>query len=135
MTWKPGWDILETPQPPHLGIGCALLAALFLLLWLLLLSGCASVPVEERWAIGAEALDLATTSQGLAGGAEELNPLFGGHSDSQALITAAVATIAIHLIIRHWLNEYPSRSKLTWRSVTALRFGAAAWNYSQIEGY
>lgn len=103
---------------------------------LALLCGCASLQEGEGWAIGASVADVASTAYGMNRGAEEMNPILtlGGDEAAQVLVTSAVVSTSIHLLLRKLWKKYPrelqARHWLTW---AGLRGGAAAWNTYQIQ--
>lgn len=95
---------------------------------------CSAWQPGEKAALGAELADLGTTAYGLGTGrASEANPLLG--RDETALLVSVALTTALHFIIRNWLDGRPEEEqRRTWRIVAGLRFTAAGWNLTQLQG-
>jgi len=76
--------------------------------------------------------DVGTTAYGISSGrAQEANPLYG--SDQTAIVTSLAVAATIHLLMRWWLEGKPEQTQLrAWSGVSAIRFGVAGWNLSQL---
>ena len=128
------------PDPSRPGLVAAIAAAVALIFLWLLLSSCASMSPWEKAAIGASALDVATTAYGLEHGAVELNPLLSNENSSsrdrdiETLGKVVVVSVAVHLLLHKLFEHLPAEARdRYWIGFTTVRAGASAWNLKEIE--
>ncbi len=71
-------------------------------LLLVLLTGCASVPPGERFAVAASAADGATTWYGLDHGFQEVGPLHQGQDAAAIVAIDALVLWGLHRAYKRW---------------------------------
>jgi hypothetical protein len=117
---------ITAPTAGHADLGLETNGIMRRLLALLLLAGCAST----NWravAVGATALDTATTIVAINAGAVERNPVLTSSPGRIVAIQAAILA-GIWLLSR---DLEPEQQAKVWKWVTALHLGAVAWNLTQ----
>lgn len=104
------------------------LAALLVLT--LFASGCATS--GSRWeiaALGAALADIGSTGGGLANGAREANPVYGGSPSAEKMLAINLGVYAgVWSMTR---NRDEVIQQRVWRNVTVLRLLVTGWNLSQ----
>lgn len=90
---------------------------------LLLVSGCASMPVAEKVAVGCAGFDLGTTAVGIEQGLQEMNPVM----DDQPIIYGVAASVGLHYLFR--ALDMP---KVAWWVYGGIRCSAGAYNLGEL---
>lgn len=94
----------------------------------LLLSGCASMPLERKWEIVAGGGIVADAA--VSHGRPEANPIYGHRGDAGEILAL---NGALHALIRASLRGQPEAWRIrSWQAVTAVRVFVLAWNLRQV---